>query len=277
MISDATHEARTAAQELLYALDVIHRTFNEINLPNVTERLAEYAWAGYAFQAANDLDEAVHELASAEELCGANFMLPGGDELFSDVSKTALRQLLNAVNARKSLDSGESVDIKELAALARVAEKTVRMATHSTRPGAMRVRKEGHWASIDAGEALAWLGRRSDFHPTRQRGSAVDQPLITSAEDLATTCKRWRAHKGVDAAALAEALDWPALQRKAYEKLEAGELTDQITRFPPQALLALGEYLGMPQPREFARQAFRVLAIKHADYLSDQQLTSGAN
>lgn len=274
MISDATHEARTAAQELLYALGLLHSTLTDLDLPAVTERLAEYAWGGYAFQSENALIDALHELSSAEELCGANFMLPGGDELFSDGAKTALRQLSSAAHARMSLDSGESIDIKALAALARVAEKTVRMATHSTRPGAMRVRKEGHWASIDAAEALAWLGRRSDFHPTRQRGDALDQPLITSAEDLATTCKAWCSVKRVDAGALSEALGWAQPQRKAYEKLEAGELTDQMTRFPPQALLALGEYLGMPQPREFARQAFRVLAVKHADYLSDRQLVA---
>lgn len=274
MTSDLCIQARQAAEELLAALDLLHLTLREAELPHAVAWVSDYAWGGYADDHVLD---AMHELSSAVELCGANLMLPDGTDLYPEENKALLRQLLNATNARMSLDEGDSVRVEELAALARVAEKTVRMATNPSRPGSIRVRKEGHWAFIDAPEALAWLRRRDDFQPTRKRGNQGDQPLIADAASLASTCSQWRKHKAVSIEALTKALHWTASQRKAYQQIEAAELIDQMTRFSPQALQALGKFLGMPQPEAFARQAFRVLAAQYAEYLSERQLAGASH
>ena len=277
MIIDSRQAAISGAQAVQQAVAEIHTTLSrEIDLSSGVTALADYAWQGDGFASPERLEQALSELAMAEELCAANFILPNGNELLPEDAKDALRQLSLAANARKSLDAGESVDIKELAALARVAEKTIRMATHSTRPGAMRVRKDGHWAYIEAAEALAWLRRRNDFHPTREGGDSLDQMAISNAEELTATCKRWTQLANSAPEALASALGWSAAQTKAYDRLLAGDITDQMTRFPPQTLRALAEHLHMPKPREFAREAFRVLAMKHADDQSDRLLAGDA-
>lgn len=276
MLQDYSLKARQAAEELLTALNVLHKELDEVGLPHVAARVADYAWGGYAFSNAqgDHLVDALHELSSAAELCEASFMLPSGDELFSQENRSLIRQLMSAANARTALDNGESIRVEELAALARVAEKTVRMATNPSRPGSIRVRKEGHWAFIDASEALAWLQRRDDFQPTRVRGEKADQPLIGDAAGLASACERWRKQKAANIEILAKALRWTVPQSKAYVQIEAGELTDQMTRFPPETLQALGKFLGMPHPEDFARQAFRVLAAQYAEHLSNRQLQS---
>lgn len=268
----ATH-ARDAARELLTALDQLHRELDEVGLPHVAERIAEYAWGGHAFDSDAGLLNAMHDLSSANEVCGGNLMLPSGDDLLAQENKTLLRQLMNAADARMALDNGESIRVEGLAALARVAEKTVRMATNPSRPGSIRVRKEGHWAYIDAPEALAWLQRRDDFQPTHKHKLKSNQAPISKASDLASTCMYWRKQKGMDVDRLGKSLKWTAAQRKAYLHIESGELTDQMTRFPPKTLHALGEAIGIPQPNEFAREAFNVLAAEYAKYLSDHQLT----
>lgn len=277
MSIDSRQAALSAALAVQHAVAEIHATLSrQIDLSSGVTALADYAWQGHGFASPERLEQALSELAMAEELCAANFILPNGNELLPEAAKDALRQLSLAAHARKSLDAGESVDIKELAALARVAEKTLRMATHSTRPGAMRVRKDGHWAYIEAAEALAWLGRRNDFHPTRERGDSLNQTAVSTAEELAATCKRWTELANSTPESLARALGWSAAQMKAYDRLLAGDITDQMTRFPPQTLCALAEHLHMPKPREFARDAFRVLAMKHADDQCDRLLAVDA-
>jgi hypothetical protein len=277
MTHQMTTQAYNAAQELLDALGKLHTELSKVELPRVAERLADYAWNGYAMGGELALVEALHEISSADELAKANLMLPNGDELWHDEHRQLIEQLAKAAHAREALDGGDAVRVDALAALARVAEKTVRMSTNPAKPGSMRVRKDGHWAYIDAPEALAWLTRRNDFHPTRMRTDVDQQPAITDVRALAEACNRGRERTQSDAAGMASALGWTAIQRKAYEQIEAGNVTDQMTHFPPQGLLALGQHFALPQPQDFARQAFRVLALRHADTLADRQLATAPN
>lgn len=276
MLSNDSTAAVEAAKSLLQALQELHTVLVAIDLPHVAGRLAEYAYRGVGFQNENALTDALHELCSAEELVKANLMLPNGDMLWDEEHRHVIAQLSKAARARQSLDQGESVTVDELAALARIAEKTVRMATNPAKPGSMRVTKNGHWASIEAAEALAWLGRRSDFLPTIQDARPAQSTVIADAQSLADACRRGREQVGADVAGLASALGWTNTQRKAYLRIEGGHIDEQMTHFPPQALLAMAQHFGLPQPLEFARQAYRFLALRHADTLADRQLVSAS-
>ena len=276
MPSPFSTSAREAAESLVQALGELHTALVAIDLPYVSRRLAEYAYQGVGFENDNALSEALHELSSAEELVKASLMLPDGTTHWGEEDRQIIERLSKAARARQSLDQGGSVTVDELAALARIAEKTVRMATNPAKPGSMRVTKDGHWAYIEAAEALAWLGRRSDFVSTSQSASFAQPTTIEDARSLADICLRGRERVGTDVAGLASALGWADAQRKAYEQLEAGQIHGQMTQFPPKLLLAMAEHFGLPQPHDFARQAYRVLALRHADTLADRQLAASS-
>lgn len=266
--------AYEAGKTLVEALGELHTALVAIDLPFVTQRLAEYAYQGIGFESDTALLDALHALSSADELVKANLVLPNGDELWDEEHRRVIAQLSKAAHARRSLDEGESVTVDELAALARIAEKTVRMATNPAKPGSMRVTKDGHWAYIEAAEALAWLSRRGDFLPTRKNAGPAQQKAITDPQSLADACRRGREQFGADMTHLASELGWTAAQLKAYELIEVGDITEQMACFPPQALLALAQYYGLSQPHDFARQAYRVLALQHVDTLADRQLAA---
>lgn len=272
MLFNASKAAHEASKNLVQALGQLHAELIVVNLPHIARRLADYAYMGVAFDDDNALSEALHEFASAEELLKITLMLPNGNVLWDEEDRQVIADLGKAARARQSLDQGESVTVDELAALARIAEKTVRMATNPAKPGSMRVTKDGHWAYIEASEALTWLGRRKDFIPTRRDSGAPQQKMIVGADDLADICRICREKKGEDLAELASSLGWTNAQREAYEQIEAGDIKEQMTHFPPQALFALAQHYDLQQPIDFAHQAYRLLAHRYADALSESQL-----
>ena len=79
-----------------------------------------------------------------------------------------VKWVVDAYKARGRIDSiGGDMSIEELAALAKVSEKTIRMAANPKIEGALKTIKRGHRTFVTATDAMDWLARRPDFIPTR--------------------------------------------------------------------------------------------------------------
>ncbi|GHD72586.1 hypothetical protein GCM10007164_20370 [Luteimonas padinae] len=244
------------------------------NLITTVGDLAVYAWEGEWRGSQSQLATALHEVGTISELLPAGFMHPDGTDLIDIRQKQALERLINAAHARHALDDDEELSIEWLAALAGVAEKTIRAATSRGASNPIPVENRKHRAWIKAEDALAWLSRRPDFKPTRFRGDGPDQPLITDTATLAQTCKCWLEHAGTDATTLASTNGWPAEVTHALAAIAARKPEAAFTALSPALLKQFAEFTGMPQPGEFARQTYRLLALAHADARASADLDS---
>lgn len=241
-----------------------------LQLTDDARDLAEYAWNGTWHADESSLDEAIARFMVISELLDRTPVSPAGNELLPAEARQTLERVIHAVLGRQALDdaSGE-LTIEQVAALARVSEKTVRMAANPSQPQALRTKKAGHRTQVASIDALEWLSRRRDFNRTRLYSTGPGQPTVLDSESLALACQRWSANLQVSADALAKDLEWSEKQRAAYDAIAAGTPGDVLATFPPSALRALAERLGMPEPATFSSQAYRVLALAHAAALTD--------
>lgn len=280
-IEDAVHAAASLASAVAHighflqtgeSTDLSHsNAYVEI----VAFTMADYAWNGVV--PANDhIEDMLAELSVAVELLNGNFMLPDGSDYLSAPQKEAIRRLGNAADARWNLDQGHSIRIEQLAALAGVAEKTVRAATNPKGAQPLPVTKNGYWTLIEAEDALAWLVRRNDFRSTHHDKNDPEPSLVTDPDTLASICRNWRTQTGLTIEKLGAALKWSEAQLSAYRGIESQAPGDVIAQFPPRVLHQLGLHLQLPDPAAFAHQAYAVLAIAHARSLSDRQITGAA-
>ena len=171
-----------------------------------------------------------------------------------------LKSVMAAALARYILHEGDDVTFDQLAALAQVAEKTVRMAANPKLKNALRtISAPGNRAYIRAEDALEWLGRRKDFRPTRFDAGSKGQPPIRTPEDLARVCAFYRNKSKLAISDLRKKLGWSAGGTLAYQNMEAGLLDEASDTFTPAGLVKLATMLGVPDVRKFAQDAVRVL------------------
>lgn len=241
-------------------------------LPHTAGLLAAYAWNGEWDSSSGDVSEALHELSTATELIGGSLMLPDGTDLFPREQKAELHRLAKAATARDNLDAGDAITIEQLAALAGVAEKTVRTATNPKSTNPIAITKQGHWTWIEAGEALTWLSRRTGFKPTQATEAGANQSIPVDLPSLISSCESWLARAELDAATLAKHLAWPQAKALALGALLARKPDAAFADLDPAALHQFAKAVGMALPDDFARQAYRLLALAHADALVETQL-----
>lgn len=267
-VSAALTELCMATQGVLAALTGVEAppTAAEPFIVFKGELLAEYAWQGEAM-GEDEVSEALHELGTAVELSRGNFMLPGGTDLFHTESREAIEAVVEAASARSSLDHGVAIRVEGLAALARVAVKTVRSAMNPKNANAIPVTKDGHWAWIEASEALAWLSRRNDWVPTGGRLQNTRSPLIASL-----VAAREAAALDIDQVG-ARIGRGPGLL-EGYTSLESGRLAEAYLHLQPKDLEIIAQAVGLADPQQFARTVYRELALAHADSVSATQLAN---
>lgn len=271
MLNERIAAARRAAVNTVAAVDQIHAALSGrgphglgLALPGVVAALADYAWRGIKPSEGLDVLDLRHEIGTAVELLGGHFMRPGGETLLGPSDRDAIAQVAAAAEARADLDEGEPIRIDALAALAGVAERTIRAATNPSRPNAIPIVKDGHWTWIEARHALEWLSRRSDFAPTR----ASHSPQVTSMDTLdalANACRAGRARRGVDIEQLASALEWSLEQVAGYRAIEASLANAASLSLSPSAWRAFAAHVGIADSAAFAARAYRVVALACAD------------
>lgn len=97
--------------------------------------------------------------------------------LTDHIEDSKYKFLFDVTRARAALDNGDSLNLKELALLAGVDERTVRNAASSKDANSLKTQKSGGSTIIDNDEAKRWLANRPDFKPTEYiEDNTLDTP-----------------------------------------------------------------------------------------------------
>lgn len=256
-----------AASELIRslssALNSVREVMEENDLEHTAAMLATYAWDGVWPRDKNDLLDALSELSTAVEASRGSFMRPDGTDLFSKEEAAGLLLLANAATARQSLieDDG-AITVESLAALAGVAEKTVRMATNTKSANPLQVTKHGHWTLIAAEDALAWLERRGDFKPTRM---GATKPVLAMPADVAKALNQRMAQLGKDQKSVARTAGLDKAGTASLAQLLSKSSEDAIAELKPSNLKAVAIALDFDDPTAFAVKAYQLLTLAAAN------------
>lgn len=202
-----------------------------------------------------DLSERVGLFGDASESVGGNAA--------TDIVKWTVA----GYKARGKLDwLGDPLTVEELAALARVSEKTLRMAANPKNADALRITKQGHRTVITTDDALEWLSRRPDFVPTKRINHSPSSEL-----DIGGTASQFKGY--------IEALQRlkPSLRKAASDSglsdawiaaLLAAEPSARTFAFEPDELLRFAHAAEIEQPTTFARW---VLELQHRERVSQME------
>lgn len=269
MMQNEIQMARRAGEELVQA---VTQTLAELTgqrdsppAPDLCAELAAYAWEGTPpGPSETSLQERLHEIAVLVELLGGTLITPAGDSLMSPESASLIIRLANAATARDNIDEGDTVTIEQLAALARVTERTVRGATSTTNPDPLPIIKVGHWTYIEAKDALAWLSKRRDFQPTQKRERTPNVMSFRAAQPVGALWHQWRSAAELSIEELAQRLQWDSEQISSYRQLEEGATKRGSLDLSPTFWRDLALSLGATQPEEVARLTYQHVAQEYA-------------
>lgn len=227
--------------------------------------LADFAWEGVWYSDEASLLDALHEVGPLNELLVAHLIVADGTPILVDEDRALLGDMLTAAHARYALLENDDLTIEQLAALARVAEKTVRMAANPKLENALRTEAgPANRTYVKAEAALEWLRRRKDFRETRLDANVDGQPAIRSPADLAHVCGLFRKMAGLGVSQLRQQLGWSAREALAYQNMEAEQLDEKSNAFSPARLVALADALAVPDARRFAQDAIQVIVTAQA-------------
>lgn len=227
--------------------------------------LADFAWEGTWHSDDASLLDAFHLAGPLNELLVAGLILPDGIPIFPNENRDTLQSVMAAATARYALLEGDDLTFDQLAALARVAEKTVRMAANPKIKNALRTESgPGNRTYIKADNALQWLRRRKDFKETRLNVNIGDQQAIRSPRDLAQMCSLFRRKADLSLPQLRKKLGWSASEALAYQNMEQGLLDEASVAFSSAGLVNLAHALGVPDQRKFANDAGHVIVTEKA-------------
>lgn len=209
-----------------------------------------------------DLLEVRHELTPIGEVIQVNFIGPAGDDLIPEEARAKIQLIFEHLLARLALHEMSELDLRQVALLSGLAEKTVRMAATRTGDGPeLNTFKKDNRTWVTCEEALHWLSTKRGFRPTR----FVDQDFMPTVVPTDLRQLRWglrsqreRVRLSIDD--LASRLAWDDRTRGEYERLEADGQEFDPRVFHVPGLLALALALRVGDPAAFAKAAARILA-----------------
>lgn len=244
---------------------------------HLATEMTTYAKDGSWSTSQDDLMDALVDFEIATELLngkqGPCLIGPDHVWLVSEDSSKVLREVLEAAQTRLAIDLGDDITIPMLAALAGVAEKTLRMAANPNNDRALKTFKNGTSTFIKSKDALEWLGRRSDFKPTRYFVSAGAMPQLVNFPSLGTHLANVRTARGWSTEDVGDALGWPDELVADLDAVERARAPGSLETFTPKALATLAAHLGIHEPSEFAREHYPLIARAYGEALAREQLT----
>lgn len=228
--------------------------------------LADYAWEGIWFGNEVSLEEAMTEAETIGQiLTSGSPHDPYGEPCIDEKSLATLGTVLNAANARRELDLPDGqLGLGQVAVLANVSDKTIRMAANPKLENHLKTENDGKGTIVHSDDARAWLERRPGFKATRLNAGLSGQPQIVDASILATTCNRYREQAGLSLKDLRAKLKWSAEEALAYQNMERGAFSADAPVFDSIRLLSLARTLAFPDPEQFTRDAIRVVYTARA-------------
>lgn len=216
-----------------------------------TTGLEEFTCELPAFEAALQLPLESH--------AGMRLVRPLDAARLPDPQAMCLRVIAHAV-ARIALLRGEPLTLNQVATLAGLAEKTVRMAANPKNADRLVTYKDGHNAYVDPEEAQRWLMRRAHFKPSRMLDATHDARRYSSVVALSEHLRELRGAVALETAQLASQLGWGRKHREAYEQLERGDSDLDPRPLTIAQLVKLGRVFGITDIGGFAREAASALA-----------------
>jgi len=260
-----------AAKELITALETLLNMYKGLepgvmDLESALDYLSDYAWEGTTGEDENFILTLLHEINSPVELLRGNLIDGGGSDLVSAQTKEHINRVANAAHARCEIDQGHLVNIESLAALARVSERTIRAATNSKNPNAMKITKDGHWTWIEGPEALKWLSERKDFVPTQTYDNRPRSAVLHRELHVGDAWKQWRVSRNLSIQYLASQLGWSDEEAGWYEQIENGVPGEAYIAFSPRSWRQLAEYYGSQESTDVAKITFQSLAAAYANW-----------
>ncbi|MEZ5456832.1 MAG: helix-turn-helix domain-containing protein [Lysobacteraceae bacterium] len=180
-----------------------------------------------------------------------------GDNKATDIVKWVVAGYI----ARARIDwLGGDITIEELAALARVSEKTLRMAANPKNDGALKISKRSHRTVITVDDAMEWLARRPDFMPTRNDNLSTQRDIHMGG--TASQFRKYIVYLNSSSPDIREAAKKSGLSDERITVLLEGEISSKNFDFEPDELLRVAGAMGIETPNSFARW---VLELQHQE------------
>lgn len=238
--------------QLMHATQTAKHT---LPLVGLCATLHEFAWGGTFPGSDTEISEHIHESAVLMDMLenGHAFLMHSGEEPF-DASAAHVEALLNvcrAARCRWALHEGFDCSIREIATLAGVSEKTVRMAANPKKEGHLVTHSESGRTLIRPEHALDWLRRRNDFRETRYHVAPHASLNFRSAATLGADIQRLREGLGLTPETLCAQIDAGPAERIAYRGLEEGSIHLDNPLFETRRLVELGRCLALEDVRSF--------------------------
>lgn len=223
----------------------------------------DFAWEGAWHSNEASLLDAFHMAIPLNDLLDANLTLPDGIPVFPAEDRDTMKSVMAAAHGRFGILQGDDLSFEQLAALARVAEKTVRMAANQKIKGALKTEPgPANRTYINADDALEWLRRRKDFKETQFDVAIDGQSAMRSPRELADMCLKFRKKADLSVPQLRKKLGWSASEAMAYQNMEQGLLDEASDAFSSLALVKLARVLSVPDQRKFAHDAGHVIVTE---------------
>ncbi|ADE13968.1 hypothetical protein Nhal_0788 [Nitrosococcus halophilus Nc 4] len=183
------------------------------------------------------------------------------------------KHIADTAFARWALEEDAGITIKDLALIADVTEKTIRMAANPKLPDPLKTTRSGGRTYIDQEEALRWLKKRPGFRETRYFDSAEEGeiPEFDSVQELGQFIAAQRNKLGLSLEQIAEKLEWSPEILAAFQALEKS--SDEFDSDPidsDELFFGLGKLLRL-DANTFAINAYKV-AIWHTFKCKFQQV-----
>lgn len=254
----------------------LRKIVDSSRFPQLAGRLAVYASEGLWLEGTGEVDDALSDLMVGVTLLqgktGPCLIGPDGTTQVADASVEVLQQLFTAVSARLALDTSGLLTVPMLAALAGVAEKTIRMAANPQNERPLKTTKHGASTFIEADVALEWLSRRGDFKPSRYYFSDSRRPSFAGITGLAMHLRGVRDERGESIEAVGKALKWDSSTQEALALLEEGRAPTDLSALQPNHLVQLARHFEIPEPIEFARECYPFIAAAYSEAVVREQL-----
>jgi hypothetical protein len=189
---------------------------------------------------------------------------PYTDPRLRDDDRKVLLHTLDSCLARRWLATGSAMTLRQIALLADLSEKSVRMAaTGRDRNPDLSTYKDGTQTLVKAEETERWLRARPSYKATQIHGDIDSISLLARTNHqvalLLSSCRE-RAKLSIEQ--LAKHMDWDPRQTAMYAQLE-GAWWDQgdvdVTLFDQLTVVKLARAFKIDAPMEFAQSICTVL------------------